>query len=54
MKQPLRYGATAGAALLDAVCAHHRLLYIHPFRDGNDRLARLALEAQLHAATLMG
>ncbi|QIT55013.1 Fic family protein [Aquisalimonas sp. 2447] len=34
-------------AVVDALCAHHRLLYIHPYRDGNGRLARLDLEARL-------
>ena len=49
------YGRPAGsqtARVLDALCAHHRLLYIHPFRDGNGRLARLDLEARLQAAGL--
>ncbi|MEM0954737.1 MAG: Fic family protein [Pseudomonadota bacterium] len=28
-------------SILAAACAHHRLLYIHPFLDGNGRVARL-------------
>jgi Fic family protein len=28
-------------ALLAAVCSHHRLLWVHPFIDGNGRTARL-------------
>ena len=47
-----RPGGTQAARVLDALCAHHRLLYIHPFRDGNGRLARLDLEARLQAEGL--
>ena len=28
-------------ALIAAACAHHRLLWVHPFPDGNGRVARL-------------
>jgi Fic family protein len=28
-------------ALIGAVCSHHRLLWVHPFLDGNGRTARL-------------
>lgn len=28
-------------ALVGAVCSHHRVLWIHPFADGNGRVARL-------------
>ncbi|HKS06878.1 MAG TPA: Fic family protein [Gemmatimonadaceae bacterium] len=38
--------------LLLAVSSHHRLLYIHPFRDGNGRVARFALDAYLIALGL--
>lgn len=31
------------------LCAHHRLLWIHPFLDGNGRVARLWLDASLKA-----
>lgn len=34
--------------------AHHRLLWIHPFLDGNGRVARLLLQAQLHRLELLG
>lgn len=34
-------------AILSAACAHHRLLWIHPFLDGNGRVARLMSHALL-------
>ena len=34
-------------AILWAAAAHHRLLWIHPFLDGNGRVARLVLHASL-------
>jgi len=34
-------------AILAAACAHHRLLWIHPFLDGNGRVARLMSHAML-------
>lgn len=38
-----RYGRLKGRerALVGAMCSHHRLLWIHPFLDGNGRTARL-------------
>src|SRR6187402_2277982 len=38
-----RYSALPGheQAVVGAVCSHHRLLWIHPFPDGNGRAARL-------------
>lgn len=38
-----RYESLPGReqALVGAVCSHHRLLWIHPFLDGNGRTARL-------------
>lgn len=44
--------SSTAVAVIDALCAHHRLLYIHPFRDGNGRIARLDLDARLRAAGL--
>lgn len=40
-------GAGRSAAILAAACAHHRLLWIHPFLDGNGRVARLMSYAML-------
>lgn len=34
--------------LVNAACAHHRLVWVHPFLDGNGRAARLQLHAALH------
>ncbi|MGJ8596014.1 Fic family protein [Sulfitobacter sp.] len=34
-------------AILAAGCAHHRLLWVHPFLDGNGRVARLMSYAML-------
>ncbi len=34
-------------AILAAACAHHRLLWVHPFLDGNGRVARLMSHAML-------
>ena len=37
-------------SILAAAAAHHRLLYIHPFLDGNGRVARLMSYAMLRQA----
>jgi Fic family protein len=49
-----RYRALAGAeALVVALaCAHHRLVWIHPFVDGNGRVARLHSHLVFHALGL--
>ncbi len=49
-----RYNAlSAGENLLIGVaCAHHRLAWIHPFLDGNGRVARLHSHFVLHAMGL--
>ncbi len=39
-------------ALVGLACAHHRLAWIHPFRDGNGRIARLQSHLALHAMGL--
>jgi Fic family protein len=36
-------------AILAAACAHHRLLWVHPFMDGNGRVARLMSYAMLRS-----
>lgn len=43
------YSAEKGAArqLIALACAHHRLAWVHPFRDGNGRVMRLQSQAAL-------
>jgi len=51
----VRYGALPGReqSIVGAVCAHHRLLWIHPFPDGNGRAARLHLHLVLSSLGLL-
>jgi Fic family protein len=42
------------AKLVAAAAAHHRLMWIHPFLDGNGRVARLFTEAYLHLIPVHG
>ncbi len=51
-----RYSALPGTelAVVGLACAHHRLLWIHPFVDGNGRTARLHSHLVLHALGLSG
>ena len=39
-------------ALVGIACSHHRLAWIHPFNDGNGRVARLHTHLALHAMGL--
>ena len=41
-------------AIVAAACAHHRLLWMHPFLDGNGRVARLMSYALLREALNTG
>jgi Fic family protein len=43
------YSAVRGlsARLIAIACAHHRLAWVHPFRDGNGRVGRLQSQAAL-------
>ena len=49
-----RYRSLAGAEalLIGIACSHHRLARIHPFIDGNGRVARLHSHLVLHAMGL--
>ncbi len=38
--------------LIYALCSHHRLVYIHPFYDGNGRISRLYLDYILYKIDL--
>jgi Fic family protein len=42
------------AKLVAAAAAHHRLMWIHPFLDGNGRVVRLFTEAYLHRIPVHG
>jgi Fic family protein len=42
------------AKLVAAAAAHHRLMWIHPFLDGNGRVARLFTEAYLQRIPVLG
>lgn len=44
----------AARRVLDVAAQHHRLLYLHPFGDGNGRTIRLATHARLHMAGIGG
>ena len=50
----VRYGQLRGmeALTIGTACAHHRLTWIHPFIDGNGRVARLHSHLVLHAMGL--
>lgn len=37
--------------LIATACAHHRLVWVHPFLDGNGRASRLQMHAALHRLT---
>lgn len=43
-------GSSRMGAILATACAHHRLLWVHPFLDGNGRVARLMSHAMLREA----
>ncbi|SMP85993.1 Fic family protein [Epsilonproteobacteria bacterium SCGC AD-308-O04] len=46
--------STKALKLLYALSAHHRLVWIHPFLDGNGRISRLFLDASLRDIQLDG
>jgi Fic family protein len=54
----LERAARDGIGKLDAILAsfvaHHRLAWIHPFLDGNGRVARIAIDAMLRACGVNG
>ena len=41
-------------SILASACAHHRLLWVHPFLDGNGRVARLMSSAMLRGSLNTG
>jgi Fic family protein len=46
--------STKATKLLAALSSHHRLVYLHPFLDGNGRVSRLHLDAMLWNMKLEG
>lgn len=56
--QRLLWAQKNGIAKLDGIvssfAAHHRLAWIHPFLDGNGRVARIALDAMLRSCGING
>ena len=40
-------GISKLSGVLAAIAAHHRLVWVHPFSDGNGRVARIVLDAML-------
>jgi Fic family protein len=40
--------------LIYALCSHHRLVYIHPFYDGNGRISRLFLDYLIYRINIEG
>ncbi len=51
-----RIGSTSTKAmmLINAISAHHRLVWIHPFLDGNGRISRLFMDAMFYKMGLKG
>jgi Fic family protein len=54
--QRLDWALKGGISKLDGIVSvfagHHRLAWIHPFLDGNGRVARIALDAMLRACSI--
>lgn len=47
-------GITRLTSIVAVFAAHHRLVWIHPFADGNGRVARITLDAMLRACGVTG
>ncbi|BAL22360.1 Fic family protein [Azoarcus sp. KH32C] len=56
--QRLEWSKKGGISKLDGIlaafAAHHRLVWIHPFLDGNGRVARIAIDAMLRECGVNG
>lgn len=51
---PSRFGRSQSDALAVLGAAHHRLLWIHPFADGNGRVTRLMTDAFIQRCRIRG
>jgi len=47
LNQPCESGYNRLPGVIAAMAAHHRLVWIHPFLDGNGRVARIVLDVML-------
>lgn len=47
-------GTNDAVKLIHVLSSHHRLMWIHPFLDGNGRTARLALDAAFSSMNMSG
>jgi len=47
-------GISRLTSIVATLAAHHRLVWIHPFADGNGRVARITLDAMLRACGVNG
>ena len=54
IKQATENGIKKLEAIVAAMCAHHRLAWIHPFPDGNGRIGRIVLDAMLQRSGVEG
>ena len=56
--QRMAWAAKGGVSKLDGIiaafAAHHRLVWIHPFPDGNGRVSRIILDAMLRTCGING
>lgn len=48
------HSATLSTRLIHTLASHHRLVWIHPFFDGNGRVSRLALDGAILSNGLQG
>ncbi|MEI7457456.1 MAG: Fic family protein [Nitrosomonadales bacterium] len=54
LKSSKRGGISKLDGILATFAAHHRMVWIHPFLDGNGRVARIAIDAMLRACGVNG
>lgn len=54
LKSSKKGGISKLDGILATFAAHHRMVWIHPFLDGNGRVARIAIDAMLRACGVNG